>query len=240
MRIAAISDIHLGSGGRTDRFGHSDAAFLRFLDHLEGRYDQVVLLGDIFDAHHGWIPLAHARELAEVRREHRDVAERLLSGRYPVVAGNHDDVLLELGLGMAEFVAEAGSHKALFLHGHQYDRLILASPRLCAVGNYLAGMADRFHMQWGLALADAIDDRANQGRESREERYRREARDLCRRRGVDVVIMGHTHQQDGQSGAGWAYVNTGTCIQGRFQGAAVDVSKGTATTFALDPNAFRG
>lgn len=32
MQIAVISDLHLGSGGPVDLFGHDDYEFLRFLD----------------------------------------------------------------------------------------------------------------------------------------------------------------------------------------------------------------
>ena len=34
MQLAVISDLHLGRGDRSDRFGHEDSEFLRFLRQL--------------------------------------------------------------------------------------------------------------------------------------------------------------------------------------------------------------
>lgn len=49
MEIAIISDLHIGSGDQTDRFGHDDYEFLRFLDFLESNFSRIVLLGDVFE-----------------------------------------------------------------------------------------------------------------------------------------------------------------------------------------------
>ncbi len=37
MRIAVISDLHLGRGGPADDFGHDDESFLHFLDDLDAK-----------------------------------------------------------------------------------------------------------------------------------------------------------------------------------------------------------
>ena len=44
MKLAVISDLHLGRGDGADQFGHQDADFLSFLDHLEDNFERVVLL----------------------------------------------------------------------------------------------------------------------------------------------------------------------------------------------------
>jgi len=62
MHVAVISDVHLGTGGRTDAFGHDDAEFLRFLRFLEHQFEHILLLGDI------WETLASAR-LGDAARE---------------------------------------------------------------------------------------------------------------------------------------------------------------------------
>ena len=49
MEIAVISDLHLGTGGAADGFGHDDAEFLRFLSFLERNFERVILLGDIWE-----------------------------------------------------------------------------------------------------------------------------------------------------------------------------------------------
>ena len=44
MKIAAISDLHIGAYARSDSFGHAQDAFLRLLDGLEATHDLIVLL----------------------------------------------------------------------------------------------------------------------------------------------------------------------------------------------------
>ena len=67
MKIAVISDLHLGRGDAADLFGHDDAEFLRFLDFLEGNFERIVLLGDIFETLTCPRPLAQRRELVAAR-----------------------------------------------------------------------------------------------------------------------------------------------------------------------------
>jgi len=42
MRIAAISDFHIGSSKGSDCFGHEVRAFSEFLDVLEASHDRIV------------------------------------------------------------------------------------------------------------------------------------------------------------------------------------------------------
>jgi len=47
MKLAVISDLHLGAGDLADGFCHDDGEFLRFLTFLENNFERVILLGDI-------------------------------------------------------------------------------------------------------------------------------------------------------------------------------------------------
>ena len=76
MEIAVISDLHLGTGGAADGFGHDDGEFLKFLSFLEKNFEKVVLLGDVWETLTGALPGDPAAEL-------RPGAQRVHPGREP-------------------------------------------------------------------------------------------------------------------------------------------------------------
>ncbi len=227
MRLAICSDFHLGRRDRTDRFGHDIPRFHAYLDFLEASADQVVLLGDILDTHHGRIPLAFFREVRIISGHYAGLVDRLLGGRFKVVAGNHDACLTQLPGITQEAIFEAHGRRLLLMHGHQFDRLIATSPTLCALGNYLGGAAERHGIKGALALLDWIDDAANGGvKIDRNALYREKAVALARERGVDTIVLGHTHQQDCHARQGITYLNVGANLDGRFEYGFVDMASG--------------
>jgi len=228
MRVAVLSDIHLGRGDRTDRFGHRPEQFHRFLDFLEDRADEVVLLGDTVDSHHGRVPLAFFREIRIICDVHRGIADRLLGSRYRVISGNHDSCLRRLPGVREECSFDADGTRVVMLHGHQFDRLISASPALCALGNYLGGTAERYGLPGALTALDWIDDVANGVTVDRSLLYRRHAIRTAGERGADVIVLGHLHSQDQHEEDGITYLNTGACLEGRFEYVFIDTSNRVA------------
>ena len=71
MRIAVISDLHIGTRAHSDTFQHDPTDFQRFLDVLERDHDHIVLLGDVYQCDHGWSPTNSRRELAAARARSR-------------------------------------------------------------------------------------------------------------------------------------------------------------------------
>ena len=70
MKIAVISDLHLGPADNTDLFGHDDAEFLRFLQFLESNFERIVLLGDIWETLSSKVPWTPEQALRACRRAH--------------------------------------------------------------------------------------------------------------------------------------------------------------------------
>lgn len=226
MRIAVISDIHLGRGDETDRFGHEAPQFHAFLDHLEQVGERIVLLGDVLDTHHGRIPFAFEREARIVCAAHCSLSDRLLSGRYDVVFGNHDSVLAKRPGVREEMVFYADGYRILMIHGHQFDRLLSCSAGICALGNWLGGVAQRHGIRGALSFLDFIDDFANGVTRDRSERYRRIAVALARRRGFNVIVLGHLHKLEKHEEQGVIYLNTGSCLEGKFEYVLIDTKSG--------------
>jgi len=228
VRLHVISDLHLGRGDRTDRFGHSVSRFHRFLDFLERGADTVVLLGDVLDTHHGLVPFDYFREVRKITGTYPGLVERLLSGKYPLVHGNHDDCLARLPGVKERIIYDADGQRVLLMHGHQFDRLIRLAPNTCAAFNWLAGRLEAAGMKGPLAMLDKIDDLANGLTRDRSEIYREQAVASARSAGATIIVMGHLHRQDLHRADGVTYVNTGSCLGGRFQYAAIDTASGTA------------
>src|SRR4051812_40980122 len=122
MQLAVISDLHLGRRGPTDGFGHDDAEFLRFLTFLEGNFEQIVLLGDIWETLTGTLPGHAADELRAAQAAHPELARRFRRRKYRHVHGNHDLVARDVGVP-EEITLRADGVRLLFTHGHQGDGL---------------------------------------------------------------------------------------------------------------------
>ncbi len=229
MKIAVISDLHLGRGDRTDRFGHDPVVFHQFLDHLESVADELVLLGDIIDTHHGTVPFAFLRELRIVCGVYAGLTDRLLGGRYRIVSGNHDHCLADLPNVEEELLFSDRGVDLLMFHGHQYDRLVANAPYTCAAGNWLGGRAEARGVPGVLWFLDWFDDFANGITRDRTLVYRDNALASARERACNIILLGHTHQQDQLREGGIHYLNVGACLQGRFEYGLVDTGTGEAT-----------
>src|SRR6187399_117979 len=89
MKLAVISDLHLGAGDRADGFGHDDADFIRFLKFLEGNFERVILLGDIWETLQSRRLGSARQELELAQAAHPEIAKRFERPKYHYVHGNH-------------------------------------------------------------------------------------------------------------------------------------------------------
>ena len=86
MRIAVISDLHIGAEDfRPDGFG-------AFLDHLECEHDEIILLGDVFECYFPVLPWGALADHDHFDRRYHDITDRFRSSKYTVLSGNHDIV----------------------------------------------------------------------------------------------------------------------------------------------------
>ena len=139
MKIAVISDLHLGRGDAADSFGHDDAEFLRFLDFLEGEFERIVLLGDIYETLTSPKPLAHVEELTRCKEAHREIAERFARPNYRYIHGNHDLVAAHVDGAPSDMTIKVDGVKVLFTHGHHHDWLVRRLRWLSEAGVWVGG-----------------------------------------------------------------------------------------------------
>src|SRR5690349_9243595 len=124
MKLAVISDLHLGAGDRADSFGHDDAEFLKFLAFLEGNFERIILLGDIWEALQSRRIWTAPQEFRLAQETHPEIARRFERPQYEYVHGNHDLVAGAFGVP-DEFQLRADGVRLLFTHGHQNDDLVM-------------------------------------------------------------------------------------------------------------------
>ena len=232
VKIAALSDFHIGIAARMDAFGHRRDDFLRFLDDLEDEHDQIVFLGDIYQCDHGLRtgPLSAQKQLAMARERTPWITERLSRPGYTLVHGNHDAVTARV-LG-APTAVRLGSDdfSVLLTHGDAHDPVIGTAPRVSATATWASG---RLRSAWMRPVADWLEGRDVDIKAKRFQvaggPYARAAEGLLTQHGVDVVVFGHTHVPWRQEVAGGVLLNTGTCSRSQHMIASIDTEAKTAT-----------
>jgi UDP-2,3-diacylglucosamine pyrophosphatase LpxH len=223
MRIAALSDFHIGPRAYTDEFRHDERRFLAYLGALEATHERIVLVGDIFQTEHAGLPGRAARELARARRRLAALAERLRGPRYVYVHGNHDAVAgRELGAPELVRIAEDG-FVAVFVHGHQFDPIFNRAYAAARAATWFTGRLRRAGLrplaQWFEGRDIALKHRRF-GHAAGP--YAEAARRLLREHAADLVVMGHTHVAHLHALPEGRVVNTGSCSRGRFVHVSID------------------
>lgn len=240
MKIAALSDFHIGSSHRGDCFRHSAADFHEYLDRLEEAHDQIVLLGDIFQAEHG-PSLSKAGKRRELQRAHQFMPKlwlRMQGPQYRYLHGNHDGIA-----GAQEGVPETlrieeDDFSIFFVHGHQYDPLLRHAYPLAQASTWFSGRlrAHRLHV-----VADWLEHQDIQIKHSafRGEKgpYVEAARSLLLEHKVDAVLMGHTHIPQRMDLAEGIFANTGSCSMGQRMHLSIDTRERSVVLHQLASSA---
>lgn len=227
MEIAVISDLHLGQRGMADGFGHEDHEFLRFLGFLERNFEQIVLLGDIWETLTGTLPGDPQAELSRARAAHPEIARRVTGAQYVYVHGNHDLVAGATDGVPDEYLLKVDGQRILFTHGHQNDRLIQRRRWVSELGVWLGGWIRRLGLEALYRLLARLDEqRGGISVDSSRCAFQRWAMGVAAARNADIIVTGHTHLPVvGEHGAR-LFVNSGTCSEGKFNFCSLDTRLG--------------
>jgi predicted phosphodiesterase len=226
MEIAVISDIHLGSGGSTDLFGHDDAEFLRFLSFLERNFEKIVLLGDIWETLTGKAFGDPVEELREARAHHREIAERFRRPQYSYVFGNHDLVAQASEGAPEQLTLSADGMRLVFSHGHQGDQLISKHRWLSEIGVWLGAWIRRVGLHATYACFSRLEAlRGGAGQEPTRCKVRRWAPERAQSCEADVIVAGHTHVPTRAEHGSCIFLNSGSCAEGRLSYLTLDTRR---------------
>jgi predicted phosphodiesterase len=223
VKIAVISDLHLGSEDATDSFGHDEAQFLRFLSYLESNFERVVLLGDIWETLTSRCPWRVRQGLLEARQRHPEIARRFRQPNYTYIHGNHDLIAAQVDGAPSEWSVELDGKRLLFMHGHAHDRLIRVARHLVELGVCIGGWLRRaggerlYH--W---LAELDQVRSAVSLDATRCSFQAWATGVAAREGADIVVTGHTHVPLASEHGSRMYMNSGSCSRGRFTFLALE------------------
>ncbi|MCB9730423.1 MAG: metallophosphoesterase family protein [Deltaproteobacteria bacterium] len=228
MRIAVISDLHLGRRDAADRFGHDDTDFLRFLRFLEQSFERIVLLGDIFETLTSPRPFGHVAELRAARAAHSEISRRFERDCYTFVHGNHDLVAGHVEGAPDELMLRLEGTRVLFTHGHIYDWLVRHARWLSESGAWLGGALLRRGMDPLFRLFNGVDGLLS-GVSKNPERcgFQQVAMLSARARDADIVVTGHTHVGVRAEHGDRLFLNSGSCAEGAFSYLAMDTAQGS-------------
>jgi predicted phosphodiesterase len=231
VRIAVISDLHLGTRGATDLFGHDDSEFARFLGFLEKNFERIVLLGDVWETLTGVMPGSPLVQLEAARAAHPEIARRFARARYAYVHGNHDLIAAARG-APEELAVEADGVRLLFTHGHQNDFIVAHARWLSELGVFIGGWVRRLGFARVYDLLRKLDGiRSGFSPGGARPDFQHWAVDVARLRSADVVVTGHTHVAERAEHGDRLFLNSGSCALGQFSFLAIDTK---AKTFSVE------
>ncbi len=228
MRVAALSDFHIGSRAGSDSFAHDEGRFLAFLDSIEDAHDRIVLLGDVFQAEHGRFVgrKVAARELERARRRVPRLWERMSGPRYTYIHGNHDGIAQRTLGARTSWRIEEDGFVAFFIHGHQFDPLLTRVYPLARLSTWLMGRVRRAGLR---PVAEWFEHKDIVLKHERfcgpAGPYAVAARRLLREEEADVVVMGHTHVPERLELPEGVVANTGSCSMGQRMYVSIDTAE---------------
>lgn len=224
--VYAVSDLHLGGGGPRDNFAHmSDGRrkidFGTFLDYVEARAAQLVIIGDFFEL---W-----QSNMSKVIVRHRKLLDRLAAMGATYVLGNHDADLRYFMFPQAKkhgdwlnhpffrrmadhYNVTLGDQKIRFIHGHQADSYCDSdTPGFGRISAIYSGIWEDRHgsplitkyCKKSRTVESATVGRIEQlitffrrllGKPGRFEEINRNLIELYGHSLCDVLVTGHTHR----------------------------------------------
>jgi predicted phosphodiesterase len=229
VRIAAISDLHIGTRDRTCGFRHDPVAFGALLDRLEADHDEIVLLGDIWQLDHEALPgrTAALRALRRARARAGWLDGRIAGGGYTVVHGNHDAWIAAALDAPTRVLRSHGGRTVLLEHGDAHDPVLGQAPRVSHTATWFTGRLRWAGLRWPAEQLEEQDVQIKARRFQGEAGpYAAGARSLAEEHRADLVVMGHTHVPTLLDLGGTTLANTGTCSRRRFMGVSVDLARG--------------
>ena len=228
MRIAVLSDLHLGAFDKADRGRGHDEHLLAVLSALEAEHDQIILLGDVWETltcrfSKGLRGCIKGRSRRPPRR-----CTPIHTAKYRLVSGNHDWITASASGAAQEIMVDSNGLVIRFMHGHQHDPwsgslrfisefIIWFSGWMARLGtDVLIRFFDRLH---NLLSKTSVADELGPS----EAKLLADGAD----RQVDVTVIGHTHVPGIKTDQGQLLVNSGHCLGGVVHSASLDTDART-------------
>lgn len=218
MKIAVISDLHIGHCPTIHQLGHSDHDFSSFLYNLEKVYDTIILLGDIFEIEME-NKLSDTETFEKTNNEHKIITKRFSNYKYIYIFGNHD-LIGEKYNAKEYFKLSYNNLNYLFIHGHQFDHFYQNSKKSLSYWGRLCLKTSKLIYKW-------VSEESSFGSFSirkENEKFQNNAIYYAVKNNINVIITGHTHEPKIINDKA-IYINSGTCTYGRINYVHMDLDK---------------
>lgn len=197
-----ISDIHLGS--EVSR----PAQVRKMLESY--RFKRLILLGDIFDdlnfhrlKKEHWNLLSYIRKLSNPDKNIEVIW----------VEGNHDEGLIDImshliGIKVYnDFIWKQNGKKFIAIHGHQFDRFLNENVVISSVSSFIYNKIQKYDRK-NQTISRFIK-RRSKGWLRLSRKVADRAIEYAKKKNLDTIICGHTHQNLHKKDQGINYYNTG-------------------------------
>jgi len=204
MRICVVSDLHYKFSAPKPEDVEQNAKILAFLRTLPGRFDWLILNGDIFDIWYDWkytVVKAYfpvLKILADIREKGCKIV--YISGNHDFWFGDFFPVQLQVDIHLDAFVLEVDRKKIYFTHGdlHTVNDAKYKLLRKVIRKPFTRKLFASFHPDLALAIGKAFSRSSRQRKVSpvlqqkKKEGLENYAAELLNE--YDFVVMGHTHE----------------------------------------------
>ncbi|HUU88856.1 MAG TPA: metallophosphoesterase family protein [Candidatus Glassbacteria bacterium] len=210
MKLAVISDLHLGRGDAADPFMHNDEKFNKFLKFLEKNFEKIILLGDIFETLHS-PNFSYSKELLKCRAAHPKISKRFFEHKkYVYIYGNHDFVAAASPTVKETLKIKGNGSDILFLHGHQFSWMTSGRNPITESAAWLAGWGRRNNF---INLTKSIENKIyyTLGVGINDFKFQKWAINVATKNNANIVVTGHTHSATCKQYENGMYINSGHC-----------------------------
>lgn len=195
-----ISDLHLGS--------HicQDEKLLSFLRQIENITDHLIINGDLFD---NWNFTRLNSNHWQILKTIRKVSEKI---KVEWISGNHDgpaeiiSQLLNVDF-IEQFTFVSNNKKFIVLHGDIFDEYISKYPMLTKIADYIYRFIQKIDKS--LYLARKLK-RSSKTFLRAVELVEKRAINYCRKKGANIICVGHTHYPTSKIDNDVSYYNSGS------------------------------
>lgn len=236
MKLSFISDLHLAPGA-LNRCTSEPDALLALMDRLQAHEATLIVAGDCFDLLRPARLRAWRAQLDRIKADQPALFARLMA--CPMIFGNHDEALKVLHVPEERYYHGHGV-SVMIVHGHQNDPLFKRLPGVAEVANFGAGWMVRAGASGAAEALGQVPSMLDRLRGQALERARIVAQDpmadrcaqyaqrLIDQEGVEVVVMGHSHQLRLVPLRGGLLINTGSHTDHTLDWASLDLAAGIA------------
>jgi len=213
--------LHLSPETNTNIFAHDPYEFIRFLNYLESNFERIYLLGDIYDTLMSNKIGGDIDIFYKIIENNKEITNIFLKPNYYHISGNHDLITSDIFNAPEQEILDIDGIKILLTHGHQYGAF---TNNLKFVGEFWTwlggkllkyGLDDIWQFIYDIDLKSCF-------RFNKSCPFQKWAIKELINKDAEIIITGHTHTGAVINHGNKLFMNSGTCIDGKYSYLSLD------------------